>query len=875
MSAKSSEALKNEVLQEVSLPDKDRLLKLRTDILDAPYGVCCSKSSLITEFFSKNSNTKSLKSRLFAIHYYLYKKGLQDSRNDIPQKKWQVVLNNLTNRLFLKLENLSKEQAQIEFARSLDYIFQNAELKVYDNELIVGNPSSRRVGAPLHADLGGLLMQPELDELSTRKNNPMAVSSIQMEDLTGRIFPYWFNRSVLARTPLYSNNKDLFNTLLDGRFFVLTQFAGVSHVTPDYPTILRLGFNGLRKEIATKRAEVDTRLANTEKLTKDEQRDLQSRKSFYVAADIAAEAAIGFGTRWSRHLADLAEMEPDLERRDELRKLAEIFKKIPAEPATNFYEAIQSVFAVHTMLHQESFQHGISFGRMDRYLYPYYRDDLESGKITRMEAIELLGCFIAKAGELLPLFFERATEYFSGLSSASGITLGGSNERGEDETNEMSELILLAYDRVRLRQPNFHVRLHSNTKKEFRDLCYRTLKKGGGIPAFFNDEKIVLALRKLGVGKNDAWDYSVVGCVEWGVPGKSFPAAGAVFVNMPMALMLALNNGKFKDVQFGPKTGKADEIDSNESLIKAFRIQLKNLIGKAVEGNNAIETTHARHRPTTLLSIAVDGCIDKGKEINSGGAKYNSTGCQGVGFADVVDSLTVIEEMVFAKKKISLSRLLELLENDFDGEAVLLSQIREKSSKYGENRELADKFAALVSEIYADTVLQFENPRGGKYWPGFWSMTTHHGFGYRMPATPNGRLAGEPFANGCSPCNGADKFGPTASLCSATSLDGEKIGNGYALNQKINIEFLKGKRGDKLLDNLIYGHFKNGGMQIQFNVLDKGTLIKAKKDPKKFPDLVVRVSGYSAYFKDLTDEMKDEIIARTMHFNDGDPGCSK
>jgi formate C-acetyltransferase len=517
------------------------------------------------------------------------------------------------------------------------------------------------------------------------------------------------------------------------------------------------------------------------------------------------------------------------------------------------------------MLHYENFQHGISFGRMDQYLYHYYQRDMQSGRLTREQAAELMGCFIAKAGELLPLFFERATEYFSGLSSASGITLGGRTAEGKDGVNELSYLFLQAYDRVRLRQPNFHVRVNRDTPVEFIDLCCEVLKKGGGLPAFFNDDEIPAALEKSGIARPDAEDYSIVGCVEWGVPGKSFPAAGAVFLNIPMALHLALHNGKFDGLQFGPQTGEAGSLRGMDTISKAFEEQLKNIVGRAIAGNNAIEQTHAGHHPTPFLSIVVDGCIEKGIEVNAGGARYNSTGCQGVGLADAVDALTAIEQVVFHEKKLTLEELVRAVDGNFVGHAELHAYIINRIPKYGENEDRPNHYARLVSGIYTKLVSQYSNNRGGKYYPGFWSMTTHQGFGARTGALPGGRLAGQPLANGASPCNGRDRNGPTASLSSAACLDGSLIANGYALNEKLDLALIKDPSRNRLVEALIRGFFASGGMQVQFNVVDPAMLIDAKEHPGQYRGLVVRVSGYSAYFNDLTESMKDELIARTAH----------
>ncbi|MBW2219798.1 MAG: formate C-acetyltransferase/glycerol dehydratase family glycyl radical enzyme, partial [Deltaproteobacteria bacterium] len=592
---------------------------------------------------------------------------------------------------------------------------------------------------------------------------------------------------------------------------------------------------------------------------------LKKEIAFYKASIIVADAAIEYGRRWKSTLEKSVEKTSEPIRKAELEELVSIFGNIPANHPSSFHEAVQMVFITHVILHQENFQHGVSFGRMDQYLYPYYIKDINSGKITPEKATEILGCFICKAGELLPLFFDRATEYFSGLSSASGITLGGEMPNGDSGVNDLSYLILLAYDQVRLRQPNFHVRIEDNTPPEFRHLCCEVLKKGGGIPAFFNDNTVIPALKQAGISNNDARDYAIVGCVEWGVQGKSFPAAGAVFINLAMAMQLALHDGLFNGKQFGPKTGPIENFTSMEVLLKAFQKQLINLLSLATQGNNAIETAHAKHRPTPFLSIVVEGCIENGTEVNAGGARYNSTGCQGVGLADVIDSFSAIDQIVFKKQKLSLSAFMAAVDNNFERHSDLWTYILNKVPKYGENSELSDSYAKIISGMYTQAVTQFTNPRKGSYFPGFWTMTTHMGFGTRMPALPSGRRAGDALANGASPCNGRDHKGPTASLTSASNLDTRLITNGYALNQKLNMDYLKGEPGNILLDGIILGYFKKGGMQIQFNIMDHSILADAKTHPQKYPDLVVRVSGYSAYFNDLTEAMKEELINRTLH----------
>jgi len=859
------------------VPEIARLRELRRDILAAPYHLCTQKASLLTRYLRENDPSSPWLRPLQRLHFRAVEKSLAETSAQIPRSRRQTLLNNALNALYRGRAGRAVSGTLLAYARALEYTLARMPLQVYDQELVVGNPSSFRVGAPIHPDLGGLLMMPELGTLDTRARNPIRTDPEQLRELREVIFPFWFHRSVLALTPLFSRNPDLFNTLLQGRDYILTQFSGISHVTPDYPRVLSKGFSGIKNSILQKMGETQQELESAGRDGRPGRPDrgrgraLRRKLSFYEAARITTDAAIGYGIRWQRHLETLASREPDPRRRAELAELARIFRRVPARPAESFHEAVQSLVISHVMVHQESFQHGVSFGRLDQILAPYYRKDLEAGVLTPERAVEILGCFLCKAGEMVPLFFDRATEYFSGLSSASGITLGGLGPDGRDAVNDLSYLVLLAYDQVRLRQPNLHVRVSEKNPRSFRDLCYDVLKKGDGRPAFFSDRAIVPALERGGIEPRDALDYSVVGCVEWGVPGKSFPAAGAVFVNLAMALHLALHEGRFQGAQRGPRTGPPGRFASVEDLFRAFRTQLSHLVHEAVEGNNAIETTHALHRPTPFLSTLVEGCISSGVEVNRGDARYNSTGCQGVGIAHVVDSLAAVDQVVFREKRCTLPEMVRALDANFAGHEDLRHTLLHRVPRYGTHRESTDRFAAGVSAAFQEMVLAHQNPRNGPYFPGFWSMTCHQGFGSRTPALPSGRLAGTPLANGVSPGDGGERLGPTASLASAARLDSSRIANGYALNQKLGPDLLRGPEGNRLLDGIILGYFEQGGMQIQFNVVDPALLQEARSRPDKHPDLVVRVSGYSAYFNDLTDEMKDELIRRVTHHAFGSP----
>jgi pyruvate formate-lyase/glycerol dehydratase family glycyl radical enzyme len=835
-------------------PRLPRLARLREALLDAPYGLCTRKAELLTDYFRTHAKEGPFTSRLARAHFALARRALGRSLGSgLPQKRWELRLGNALQRFYLRREDATRDEPPVvQFARALAYLLERLSLAIHDDELVVGNPSSWRIGAPLHPDLGGLLMLPELRTLATRAVNPLRTTPEQVRRLEQEILPFWFSRSVQSRASLWAADPELPNTLVEGRRFLLTQFAGISHVTPDYPAVLAKGFQGLREE-----AEAAGREAAS-----------PAEAAFTEAAAIAAQAAIAFGNRWSAFCAAEAGRAARPDRAAELRRLAEILARVPARPARGFHEAVQSVFLTHVMVHQESFQHGVSFGRVDQYLYPYYRRDREAGRITREEAVEILGCFLGKAAELLPLFNAMATEYFSGLSSASGLTLGGVDAAGRDATNELSFLVLEAYDQMRLRQPNLHVRVHPDSDPGFLARAHEILARGGGMPALFNDRTVVPALEDAGVEHADARDYAIVGCVEWGVPARSFPAAGACFLSLPAALDRALHGGEHADAG-----GRPREFGSMEAIAAALRDEVERAVDAAAAGNDAIERAHARHRPTPLLSLLVQGCLASRVEVNAGGARYDSTGMQGVGLADVADSLTAIETLVFREKRSTLAALMEAVDADFEGHEALRTRILERIPRYGQDRGRAEHWARTVADLTCQAVRRHRNPRDGPYLPGFWTMTTHVGFGRRLGALPSGRRAGQPLSDGISPANGADRLGPTASMRSAAQVGSPRVGNGLCLNEKIDPWLVRGEAGTRILVALTRGYFDAGGMQVQYNVVDPQELIDARAHPERHRDLVVRISGYSAYFNDLTDAMKDDIIARTLHGFPAGPAC--
>ena len=844
-------------------PASARLAAIRSDLINAEYAVCTQKATLLTEYMRAQERGELFSRALTALdklHARAYSASLDAQLHGKELPTWKGVVNAKLVSAWQALTGHGPLQTQALFAGGLAYVLDHMRLEVYDHELIVGNLSSERVGAPLHPDYSGVLIGAELDQIASRETNPLRITPTQKRAIRESVVPYWYRRSVLARAPGYSANPQLLNQMNEGQRFILTQLAGISHVTPDYPSVLQLGFVGLERRLKD-------RLHGLESATPKHAQSTAAQRAqiaFCEAGLTVCAAAIRYGRRWSEHLRGLAARETDGARRGELAELASIFERVPAQPAESFHEALQSVFITHVIVHQESFQHGVSFGRLDQYLTPYLMRDLESGQLDRARAVELIGCFLGKAAEMVPLFFERATEYFSGLSSASGITLGGRNADGSDATTLLSFLVLEAYDQLRLRQPNLHARVHPGSDSEFVSRCLEVVSKGGGMPALFNDEEVVPALERALTCGDDAHDYAVVGCAEWGIPGRSFPAAGACFVNLPHVLELALNDGTDRDGrQLGPHTGGAETIMDRARLLDAFRTQLKNTLAIVTEGNNAIEVAHGRHRPTPLLSCIVGGCIESARDVTAGGADYNSAGVQGVGLADVVDSLMAIERLVFSEGRMTLQQLVSATGREFEEDVVLHARLMNTVPKYGEDDPDVNALAAQVSAMFIEEVSHFVTPRGGRYAAGFWGMTTHQGFGRRQGWLPSGRKEGQALGNGASPYTGWDTQGPTASLSSVASVTTPP--NGCVINQTLDPAFVRGEAGQAIFKGLLAGYFAKGGSQVQFNILDPEVLQAARRCPEQHRDLVVRISGYSAYFNDLTEDMKDEIISRSLH----------
>ena len=759
---------------------------------------------------------------------------------------------------YMKGADVWFEPAVIRRARAVAHILRNLEVRLYPDELIVGGLTSKRVGAIIYPEFIGLLIWPELETLADRGSNSLQISQAEAQELDKEIFPFWQGKVLADYADDFTSPPTPLMLLEQFGFFLLTEAAGISHTAPDFESVLRLGGKGIMEEARQRIAQIDA----SQSTDPDELR----KRSFYKAVGLVWEGLIELAQRYQRAVQELAENEMNPARKSELLEIARICGKVPAEPAETFHEALQSLWFMEIALHQENYEQALCLGRLDQYLYPYYRSDLEKGILARERAVELLGCLFIKMSEFVPLFSDSIAIFFSGFPANPAVTVGGLTPDGQDATNELSLAILDTREILKTRHPNIHARVHHNSPEGYLEKIVEVIKSGGGMPGLVNDDVIIPALVKKGIQEKDAGDYVVIGCVEISVPRKTFGSTDAALMSLPICLEMALNNGYCPAMlkQIGLETGDARDFKGIDEVVDAFQRQVAWVVEQMVAGLNALSIAHQELYPSPLLSSMTQGCLKRGKDVTAGGAEYNFTGVQGVGTADVANSLAVIDRLVFTEKRISMEQLLQCVEDDFEGHEEIESLVR-SVPRYGNDDELPDRYAEMVAEIFCEEVSRHSNPRRGAYLPGFLSMTTHEGFGSFVGALPSGRRAFQTFANGLSPCDGSDQKGATACLKSVAKIDYSLATNGVAVNMKFSPMHLKGEEGTEILKSLIRGYFDLGGMHLQINLVGRETLLDAQQHPEKYRDLMVRVAGYSAYFIDLSKEVQDEIIARTEH----------
>ncbi len=759
---------------------------------------------------------------------------------------------------YLKYKVKQEEPPIIRRAKAVNYFLSNKEPIIFDDNLLAGTTTSKPLGAPLYPEFVALTIWPELDTISTRQNNPQALSEKEAEILNFDIYPFWMEKNVLevVRKRYHSpQSLKLFEQLI---YYIMGKPGCISHTVPDYSKVIDRGLNDIIKEIADKENAISKQINIS-----DHDRE---KIHFYQAVKIALEGIINYANNLSRRALTLSEKERDPQRKKRLEKMAEICSKVPANPASSFHEAVNSLWISHIAIHAENINMAISPGRLDQILYKYYRKDISEGKLTVKEAIEIVGCLWLKLGDNVNMVPETAEELWGGAGTAPAVTLGGIARNGEDAVNDLTYIMLRVTELLKLRDPSMNARYHyEKNTREYRNRVCEVIANTKAVPAFHNDVVDIQILKNQGTILEHARDYAIIGCVELASSGKSYDASSSIMMNLAAPLELTLYNGKRPtsgSEQVSPQSGDPVNFKNFTQFWEAFKSQSKWLIEGAIELNECFGKIHQEMLQTPLLSAYFEGPLEKGKDLIFGGALYNSSGVTHIGFADMVDSLNAIEKAVFIDKKYSFNEILIGLKNNFVGYEAMQQYLVNKTPKYGTEDPIAVRNSQNLIKFLYNLYHYKTNYRGGKYRPAYWTMTNHAGQGKLAGALPNGRKAGEPFASGITPTSGAARA-LTSCLRTVGGLDSLCIPGGEALNLKYTS--IENETDIEKFADFVETYFRIGGLQVQFNIMSYEMLMDAKKHPEKYPELLVRVSGYSAYFKDLNETMQDELITRTEY----------
>jgi len=728
------------------------------------------------------------------------------------------------------------------------HLVRNMPISIDPDEVIVGNRSLEPRMGVIAPEGAVNWIDEELDILPTRPQDPFNIDAERIRELREEIFPYW--RGSTLEDIVDARLTGEVKAAVRGKAFKLNQTDHAQgHILPDVPAWLRLGIGGLRAQVRTA-----------------QQANPQADAVFYEAANLALDAAGEFIARYARLADEQLKTEPERARQNELAGIASACNWLAESPARDFREALQAVWFLLVMLQIESNASSFSLGRFDQYMLPYLERDLESGALNLDEAQELLEGFWLKCNEIVLLRSSSGARYFAGFPIGFNITTGGQTADGRDATNVLSFMCLRAQADLAMTQPNLSIRIHKNSPQDFLETAAFVISQGSGMPQVFNDEVIIPGQVQRGVAAEDAMNYAVVGCVELSTPGKALGWSDAAMFNMARILELTLFGGADPKtgVQIGLRTPPLNEITSFEQLQACYQEQTQHFIRLMVAGCNIVDRIHAEVLPSPFLSLVIQDCVARGVDVTAGGAHYNFSGVQGVQVANVADSLAAVERAVFNEHWVSGQQLLEALRTDFAGQEILRQRLINGVPKYGNDDDRVDGFAHQWANRYSELVGAYPTVRGGSYQPGFYTVSAHVPMGATVGATPDGRHAGAPLADGgLSPNSGQDVKGPTSVLNSVSKANLSLASNGTLLNMKFLPAFFEGERSLANFVSLLRGFSSLHVPHVQFNVVSAQTLREAQSNPAEYRSLVVRVAGYSAYFVELDRALQDEIIRRT------------
>lgn len=744
-------------------------------------------------------------------------------------------------------------------AKALRHLLEHMTIFIDEEELIAGNHAAKPRCAPVFPEFG-LFDEKELDLMPVRKVDTLQISKKDKRFLLDEIFPWWKTRCAGERARHYFSPELL--RILDSPYRIFNPLSrtrsGHGHYLPDVRRILHEGFAAVEREARERLESLDYC-----------DPDYAEKMQFYQAALICVEGVRSFQNRFADLAEQMAASCPDARRKQELLLIASNCRRVPYEPARTYYEAVQSFWFVILIDYCGQNGSSISDGRVDQIFRPYYERDLAEGVLTREEAQEILECFWIKHSDIIKAGTYSSVRNNGGFSTANNLVIGGLDGEGRDAVCDFTYLCLDAEENVFNSEPNTSIRLSSKNPDAFINRVLEILvrREGGKMP-IFNDDLIIPALIRDGLSEKEALDYAIVGCVEPTGYGNTMGSTNAGMFNLAKCLELALFDGvcQMSGMQMGPKTGMLTDFTSFEQVQEAFRTQVQYFVDLMVCSLNCTEKLIGDYCPHIFSSLLLEGCMEHGRDCTRGGAKYNHIGIQGVGMADVADSLTVLKKLVFDEPRISKAEMLEAMRTNFEGKEVLRQICLNRVPKYGNDIDEADEMAVWTARLYCDCVRGKATVRGGTFRPGLFCLSSNTPLGRQVCALPSGRQAGTPLGDGgLSPKHGMDTHGPTAAARSVAKIPQTLAINGVNCNMKFMPTLLKAPEDRQKLTDLIRTYFSLGGMHIQFNVLTREKLLDAQKHPEKHRSLVVRVAGYSAFFVELDHDIQNEIISRTEY----------
>ena len=797
-----------------------------------------------------------------AEHFGTLTERMKEFREEVLDEKPYIDAQRAILATLAYKENLNQPRVMVR-AKMLEKVLDHMSIYIEDKSLLAGNQATKNRNAPIFPEYTMEFVMKELDQFEKRDGDVFYITEKTKEQLR-EIAPFWQNNNLRARGEalLPEEVRVFMETGVFGMEGKLN--AGDAHLAVNYERILKDGLRGYEKRVKEYKASLD--------LTDPESID---KYCFYNAVLIVLEAVRNFANRYSVLAKDLAEKELNQERKIELLEISRICSKVPYEPAETFREAVQSVWFIQLILQIESNGHSLSYGRFDQYMYPYYDRDIKNGTIKESEALELLTCLWIKTLTINKVRSQAHTLSSAGSPMYQNVTIAGQTIDKKDAVNDLSFLVLKSVAQTRLTQPNLTVRYHKNINKHFLDECVEVMRLGFGMPALNNDEIIIPSFMDWQVKEEDAYNYSAIGCVETAVPGKwGYRCTGMSYINFPRMLLCTMNNGVdlTSNKRFTKGYGYFTEMESYEELLKAWDKTIREITRYSVIVENVIDKASERDVPDILCSALTDDCIARGKTIKEGGAVYDFISGLQVGIANMADCLAAIKKLVYEEKKITRQELWNAILDDFsspENKKIQEMLIRE-APKYGNDDDYVDQLIVEAYDSYIEEIEKYPNTRynrgpiGGIRYAGTSSISANVGQGMSTMATPDGRNAFEPLAEGCSPAHNSDKNGPTAVFKSVSKLRTNKITGGVLLNQKMTPQMLSTEENRQKLELLIKTFFNRlHGYHVQYNIVSKETLIDAQKHPEKHKDLIVRVAGYSAFFNVLSKKTQDDIIGRT------------